>query len=185
MLAADTVDVDGYAKGSVVLWNTSSGKLIATLNAPDGQAFGAPPAFSPDGSTLAAANADGSVYLWNTATGKPAGTLPDPTASRTVASRSARPPASSLPPTTTAPPSCGTRRKPASCRRSRTLTARESAASHSARTAARSPPAQYRQCLPVERRHRCPDGHPPRPERRVRPEHRLQPARWDPGSHVG
>ena len=78
MLAASTVNVHhGYTKGSVVLWNTSSGKLIDTLNAPNSRAFGsAPPAFSPDGSTVAAANADGSVYIWNTATGKPAGTPP-------------------------------------------------------------------------------------------------------------
>ena len=40
MLAASTVNVHGYTKGSIVLWNTSSGKLIDTLNAPNGRAFG-------------------------------------------------------------------------------------------------------------------------------------------------
>ena len=45
MLAASTVNVhDGYRNGSIVLWNTSSGKLIDTLNAPNGRAFGAAPA---------------------------------------------------------------------------------------------------------------------------------------------
>jgi WD40 repeat protein len=79
MLAASTVNVhDGYRNGSVVVWNTSSGKLIDTLNGPNSRAFGsAPPAFSPDGSTVAAPNANGSVYIWHTATGKPAGTLPN------------------------------------------------------------------------------------------------------------
>ena len=34
ILAANTVNTPGYTKGSVVLWNTSSGKLIATLSGP-------------------------------------------------------------------------------------------------------------------------------------------------------
>ena len=78
ILAADTLNHHGYAKGSVAVWNTSSGKLIATLKSPDDRGFGNPPAFSPDGSTLAAANDDGSIYLWNTATDNLSGVLTDP-----------------------------------------------------------------------------------------------------------
>jgi WD40 repeat protein len=77
-LAADTVNGARYTKGSLVLWNTSSDKPAAILTVPDGRGFGNPPAFSPDGSILAAAAANGSIYLWNTATGKADGTLTDP-----------------------------------------------------------------------------------------------------------
>jgi len=70
ILAANAINPT-YTKGSVVLWDTSGSKPIATLTSPDGQGFGNPPAFSPDGGTLAAASADGSIYLWNITSGKP------------------------------------------------------------------------------------------------------------------
>jgi WD40 repeat protein len=78
VLAAGTLDRRGYTKGSVALWNTSSGKLITTLKGPGNPGFGNPPAFSPDGSTVAAASDDGRIYLWDTATGQAAATLTDP-----------------------------------------------------------------------------------------------------------
>jgi hypothetical protein len=78
-IAAVTFNQPAYTKGSVVLWRTSSDKPIATLTAPDGSGFGNPPAFSPDGGTVAAASDDDYIYFWSTANGRSVGTrLTDP-----------------------------------------------------------------------------------------------------------
>ncbi len=50
--------------GSAYLWNTSSGRLIRTLDTQNGGA-GTAVSFTPNGARIAAINSDGSVSLWN------------------------------------------------------------------------------------------------------------------------
>lgn len=75
ILAANTSNAPHYTTGSVVLWDATSGKYTTTLKNPGTGGVGSPVAFSPDGKTLAASDANGGIYLWSTANDKPAGTL--------------------------------------------------------------------------------------------------------------
>jgi len=54
---------EGTGKGSTYLWDASRHTMIATLADPSGQGIESV-AFSPDGSTIATADANGSAYLW-------------------------------------------------------------------------------------------------------------------------
>lgn len=74
LLAANALIHPGYSEGSVLLWNTSTGKLVTTMA---NLAVGAPVVFSPDGSTLAAAGSNGNIYLWSTRTDQLTLTIPD------------------------------------------------------------------------------------------------------------
>src|SRR5205085_1430599 len=63
-------DGSGFVTGcqqSLRLWETSSGRLIRELPGSTGNINSA--AYSPDGETLATADADGKLALWNPATG--------------------------------------------------------------------------------------------------------------------
>ena len=71
LLAANTTNAPQYKTGSVVLWNTSTDKYVATLTNKGTQGVGSPAAFSPDGKTLASSDANGGIYLWNTTTDNP------------------------------------------------------------------------------------------------------------------
>jgi Anaphase-promoting complex subunit 4 WD40 domain/WD domain, G-beta repeat len=78
ILAASTFNAPVYDKGSVVLWNASTGKLITTLLDPHGTGIGNSAAFNPDGTTLAVDDSNSYIYLWNTVTDKLTNTLHDP-----------------------------------------------------------------------------------------------------------
>lgn len=80
----------GGLDGNAYVWNTSTGKLTATLDTPrDGTADSVSVAFTPDGTAIATCE-NGSIYvggyyddngrteLWNTTTGKATGTVVDP-----------------------------------------------------------------------------------------------------------
>jgi WD40 repeat protein len=77
LLAANALIDPGYSKGSVLLWDMSTGKLVTTMTNPPDLAVGAPVVFSPDGSTLAAADSNGNIYLWSTRTDRLTLTIPD------------------------------------------------------------------------------------------------------------
>jgi WD40 repeat protein len=64
----DRVLASGAHDGTIVLWNTSTGRpLGAPLQGHSGKIFGL--AFSPDGRVLASGSEDRTVRLWNAATG--------------------------------------------------------------------------------------------------------------------
>ncbi len=67
----------GDEAGDVVLWDTGTGKRLATLAYSEGGGVRSL-AFSPDGKTLAAGNDNGDVVLWDTVTGKRLATVNDP-----------------------------------------------------------------------------------------------------------
>jgi WD40 repeat protein len=60
-----TIAVGGA--GSISLWNTGIGSIMASIHVPGGGLVG-PMAYSPDGGLLAAALPDGRIGLWNAAT---------------------------------------------------------------------------------------------------------------------
>ncbi len=70
IIAADTSNAPAHNTGSVVLWDATSGNYIKTLTDPGTMGVGSPVAFSPDGGTLAASDADGGIYLWSAASYK-------------------------------------------------------------------------------------------------------------------
>ena len=63
----------GSARGTVRLWNATTGGLRTTLRGHTDSVTSI--AFSPDGRRLATASVDGTVRLWNPATGVPEATL--------------------------------------------------------------------------------------------------------------
>lgn len=65
-----------FEHSTTYLWNISTGKITARLHDPGSHAQSV--AFSPNGKTVATADANGSTYLWNTATGALTGTLTSP-----------------------------------------------------------------------------------------------------------
>src|ERR1700681_4966477 len=58
----------GGADGTVQLWETLSGRLLATLQGHTGPVYGL--ALSPDGGLLASGSWDGTVRLWETGSGR-------------------------------------------------------------------------------------------------------------------
>lgn len=82
LLAANTFNAPSFTTGSTVLWQASTHTYLTTLTDPSTEGVGNPVAFSPDGGTLAAADANGSIYLWNTVTHQNTGTLADPGSQR-------------------------------------------------------------------------------------------------------
>ncbi len=63
----------GSARGTVRLWNATTGSLRTTLRGHSDSVTSV--TFSPDGRRLATASVDGTVRLWNPATGVPEATL--------------------------------------------------------------------------------------------------------------
>jgi len=69
-----TVLATSCGDGTLWLWDTATGRDVATRHATSSARFGAPGvAFSPDGGLLATAGGDGTVRLWDPATGRPVG----------------------------------------------------------------------------------------------------------------
>src|SRR3954454_10299203 len=63
----------GSGEGTVRLWETDTGRQLATLEGHSGAILGV--ALSADGQLVASGSGDGTVRLWDTDTGRPEATL--------------------------------------------------------------------------------------------------------------
>lgn len=78
LLAANTMNAPDYTTGSLVLWDGATGRYLTTLTNQGTTGVGSPAAFSPDGGTVAASDANGGIYLWSTTSYRSLGVLKDP-----------------------------------------------------------------------------------------------------------